>query len=108
MSLKLSIYFSVAACLVARDFARAQAPEKRNCETNLKAASSRINRKSKWLFHCNGEEQALAKFQQESDRNRFQGDWAARVENNGKVRGLQTDYHYFGTGTSAAHRMKTR
>lgn len=54
------------------------------------------------------EEQALAKFQQESDRNRFQGDWAARVENNGKVRGLQTDYHYFGTGTSAAHRMKTR
>jgi alpha-mannosidase len=34
------------------------------------------------------------------DRNleRFQDDWAARVENNGKVSGVFTDYHYVGTG----------
>jgi alpha-mannosidase len=29
---------------------------------------------------------------------RFQGDWAARVELNGKVSGVFTDYHYYGTG----------
>lgn len=28
----------------------------------------------------------------------FQDNWAARVENNGKVSGLFTDYHYYGTG----------
>jgi alpha-mannosidase len=30
--------------------------------------------------------------------NRFQHDWAKRVENNGKVTGVFTDYHYYGTG----------
>src|SRR5262249_34618541 len=29
---------------------------------------------------------------------RFQGDWARRVEHNGEVTGLFTDYHYYGTG----------
>src|SRR6185437_11004247 len=38
------------------------------------------------------------KFQEEQDQNRYQGDWAARVENNGKVSGVYTDYHYYGTG----------
>ena len=28
----------------------------------------------------------------------FQGDWAARVLNNGKATGVFTDYHYYGTG----------
>jgi alpha-mannosidase len=28
----------------------------------------------------------------------YQDDWARRVENNGKVTGLFTDYHYYGTG----------
>jgi len=36
--------------------------------------------------------------QQENAERRFQGDWAARVLNNGKVTGVFTDYHYFGTG----------
>ena len=36
--------------------------------------------------------------QQESDLNRLQDDWATRVEQNGKVSGLFTDYHYYGTG----------
>ena len=35
---------------------------------------------------------------QENDLRRFQGDWAARVENGGKVTGVFTDYHYYGTG----------
>ena len=29
---------------------------------------------------------------------RFQHDWAGRVENNGKLTGVFTDYHYYGTG----------
>ncbi|MDQ2843021.1 MAG: alpha-mannosidase, partial [Acidobacteriota bacterium] len=36
--------------------------------------------------------------QQNRVEQRFQGNWAARVLNNGKVTGLFTDYHYFGTG----------
>lgn len=35
---------------------------------------------------------------QENDLRRFQGDWAARVENDGKITGVFTDYHYYGTG----------
>ena len=41
---------------------------------------------------------ALTKARQDQELNHFQGDWAARVENNGKVTGVYTDYHYFGTG----------
>ncbi len=44
------------------------------------------------------EQYALNRSQQEHEFNRFQGDWAARTENNGKVGGLFTDYHYYGTG----------
>lgn len=50
------------------------------------------------FFRLRNEQQSLAQFQKEQDQNRFQGDWAARVENNGKVTGVYTDYHYFGTG----------
>ncbi len=41
---------------------------------------------------------ALLDAQRLNDQRRFQGDWAARVQNNGKVTGVHTDYHYFGTG----------
>jgi alpha-mannosidase len=34
----------------------------------------------------------------DEELDRFQGDWAARVENNGKLTGVYTDYHYYGTG----------
>ena len=36
--------------------------------------------------------------QQERELSRHQSDWAARVELNGKVSGVFTDYHYYGTG----------
>ena len=36
--------------------------------------------------------------QQDRELNRHQSDWAARVELNGKVSGVFTDYHYYGTG----------
>lgn len=36
--------------------------------------------------------------QQEFDFSLFEHDWARRVENNGKLTGVYTDYHYYGTG----------
>jgi alpha-mannosidase len=35
---------------------------------------------------------------QEQELNWHQNDWAARVELNGKISGVFTDYHYYGTG----------
>lgn len=49
-------------------------------------------------FALQEKRRGLEKIQQEQDQNRYQDDWAARVETNGKVTGLKTDYHYFGTG----------
>ncbi len=42
--------------------------------------------------------EAFSRAQQDQDQDRYQGDWAARVENNGKITGVYTDYHYYGTG----------
>jgi alpha-mannosidase len=44
------------------------------------------------------EQQGLEHVQQQDADGRFQGDWAARVLNNGKKTGVFTDYHYYGTG----------
>jgi alpha-mannosidase len=44
------------------------------------------------------QEQELTKAKQDEDLDRFQHDWAARVQNNGKITGVFTDYHYYGTG----------
>jgi len=35
---------------------------------------------------------------QQREFQRYQGDWAQRVQQNGKVSGLFTEYHYYGTG----------
>jgi alpha-mannosidase len=44
--------------------------------------------------------QQKTELQMQKDRelSRHQNDWAARVELNGKVSGVLTDYHYYGTG----------
>jgi alpha-mannosidase len=44
------------------------------------------------------EQNALVRAQRDHEFSRFQDDWAARVAQNGKVSGLFTDYHYYGTG----------
>jgi alpha-mannosidase len=44
------------------------------------------------------EESGFRQAEREAADRRYQGDWAARVLNNGKVTGLFTDYHYYGTG----------
>ena len=50
------------------------------------------------FFSLRQQEEELRKAQQDEDLSRFQSDWAARVQNNGKVTGVFTDYHYYGTG----------
>jgi alpha-mannosidase len=50
------------------------------------------------FLHLRDQIEALTKADQEQDQSRHQGDWAARVERNGKVSGVFTDYHYYGTG----------
>ena len=42
--------------------------------------------------------ESLTTQDEERDLRRFQSDWAARVENNGKITGVFADYHYYGTG----------
>ena len=39
-----------------------------------------------------------SQMQHDRELSRHQSDWAARVELNGKVSGIFTDYHYYGTG----------
>jgi alpha-mannosidase len=41
---------------------------------------------------------SFTKAQQDRDLLRYQLNWATRVENNGKVSGVFTDYHYYGVG----------
>jgi alpha-mannosidase len=49
-------------------------------------------------FSLRNEQAALAHGDKDREQQRYQGDWAARVEQNGKVSGVFTDYHYYGTG----------
>jgi alpha-mannosidase len=50
------------------------------------------------FIELRSEQEALTHAQSEGAFQRHQRDWATRVELNGKVTGLFTDYHYFGTG----------
>ena len=50
------------------------------------------------FYELRSEQSALTAAQQERAAQRYQGDWAQRVLNNGKATGLLTDYHYYGTG----------
>jgi alpha-mannosidase len=68
-------------------------------QQQTKQAGKEADRKdAQELDSLRSEESALAKGQAESDLQRYQGDWATRVQQNGKVSGLFTDYHYYGTG----------
>ena len=49
-------------------------------------------------YDLRAQERSLAKVQSDRDGDRYQDDWVARVEQNGKVSGVYADYHYYGTG----------
>ena len=44
------------------------------------------------------ERDAFEQAQKEEELDHYQDDWASRVEHNGQVSGVFTDYHYYGTG----------
>src|SRR5579859_2299241 len=50
------------------------------------------------FFSFRSEQDALTRAQRDRAQRRYQGNWAARVATNGKVSGVFTDYHYYGTG----------
>jgi alpha-mannosidase len=50
------------------------------------------------FYSLRRERDGLNRMQQENELDHYQDDWATRVENNGKVTGVFTDYHYYGTG----------
>ena len=50
------------------------------------------------FFSLRSEQDALQRAQRDRAQRRYQDDWAARVATNGKVSGVFTDYHYYGTG----------
>jgi alpha-mannosidase len=49
-------------------------------------------------YDLRAQEKSIAKVESDRDLDRYQNDWAARVEQNGKVSGVYTDYRYYGTG----------
>jgi alpha-mannosidase len=49
-------------------------------------------------IHLRDEQDAFARIDQDRAQAVHQRDWAGRVELNGKVSGVFTDYHYYGTG----------
>jgi len=49
-------------------------------------------------FRLRAQQAAVVKDQKDREFQRYQGDWAARVEQNGKISGVFADYHYYGTG----------
>ena len=49
-------------------------------------------------IHLRSEQAAFARIDRDRAQEHHQRDWAARVELNGRVSGVFTDYHYYGTG----------
>ena len=49
-------------------------------------------------LHLQSQVRELTRIDQDRAQEHHQNDWAARVEQNGKVSGVFTDYHYYGTG----------
>ena len=50
------------------------------------------------VYALRNQEKSLAQVEQDRQLNRYQGDWASRVERNGEIGGVFTDYHSYGTG----------
>jgi len=84
-------------------------PQLKEVQTKLQALRERLlnarrsghapNQKDVDEFiNLRDEREGLSKVEQDQEQERYQNDWAARVEHNGKVSGVYTDYHYYGTG----------
>ena len=50
------------------------------------------------VYALRNQQKSFARVERDRELNRYQGDWAARVEQNGRTSGVFADYHYYGTG----------
>ena len=69
-----------------------------NLEQVDKSGQSPDPRQIQQFADLRARRKAFAFLAQDEQLNRYQGDWAARVQRNGKVSGVFADYHYYGTG----------
>lgn len=99
---------------IETDLSEPLPPEKSDTElADLQTKVQNLRRKRRQLEHDKkpiGQDEIQEFFRLQRDREersridrdrgleRHQDDWATRVELNGKVSGVFTDYHYFGTG----------
>lgn len=76
-------------------------------ETKLQALREKYGRRSgqtpdqkdiEEFLSLRDQRDGLVKVEQDRNQEWYQGDWAGRVEHNGKVSDVFTDYHYYGTG----------
>lgn len=49
-------------------------------------------------IHLRNQVRVLTRIDADRAQEHHQGDWASRVEQNGKISNVYTDYHYYGTG----------
>ena len=73
-------------------------PLQRTVEEAERSGQTLDPKKIQNFIDLRNQQKGLAKAAEDRQQNRHQGDWAARVELNGKVSGVLTDYHYYGTG----------
>jgi alpha-mannosidase len=50
------------------------------------------------FIQLQSEREGIVRAQRDFQQDLYQNDWATRVEQNGKLTGTYTDYHYYGTG----------
>jgi len=80
------------------DIRRKIEPLEQKQEEAVKNGSFLDPKDAKELASLRDQKAAFTKLEKDRDLSHFQADWASRVLQNGKVSGIFTDYHYYGTG----------
>ena len=88
----------LAPNLVLEDLNKRLQPLQKEVEQAEQNGGMLDQKKIEEFLDLRTQQRAFAMVELDREVNRHQGDWAARVELNGKVSGVLTDYHYYGTG----------
>jgi alpha-mannosidase len=80
--------------------AESQSPAVEEMKQELQARLSKgeVSNDRAALLRLQALQQFFEDFRRSQEFERYQQDWASRVENNGKSTGVYTDYRYYGTG----------
>lgn len=88
----------LAPNLVLEDLNKRLQPLQKEVEQAEQNGGMLDQKKIEEFLDLRTQQRAFAMVELDREVNRHQGDWAARVELNGKISGVLTDYHYYGTG----------